>query len=210
MLFGVIIAIITVCERIGDTFISWLPMYGEVKLAFFIYLWYPKTKGTGYIYETLLRPFVVKHETDIDRKLLELRARAWDLAIYYWQNCTSLGQSAFFQVLDYLAAQSGKFSGTGAKKASKYEPSAPPVPGLSESPSMSKHRNGKWPPRPPQQPGSAIHRAVSESPNSNLVQLHLHEQRGFIQSVDPSTAPEYNASDKLQQDRMRLRRSKPI
>lgn len=72
-------------------------------------------QGTGYIYETLLRPFVVKHETDIDRKLLELRARAWDLAIYYWQNCTSLGQSAFFQVLDYLAAQSGKFSGTSAK-----------------------------------------------------------------------------------------------
>ncbi|CAA0837827.1 HVA22-like protein j [Striga hermonthica] len=46
----------------------WLPMYGEMKLALFIYLWYPKTKGTGVIYDTLLRPYVSKHETDIDRR----------------------------------------------------------------------------------------------------------------------------------------------
>ncbi|XP_058003383.1 HVA22-like protein j [Hevea brasiliensis] len=143
--YWVIIAILTICERIGDTFVSWLPMYGEIKLALFICLWYPKTKGTGYIYETLLRPFVTRHETDIERKLLELRARAWDFALYYWQNCTDLGQSAFFQVLEYLTAQPGKFSGKRAKKASKYEPSAPPAPPglISELPSMSKHKNKK-------------------------------------------------------------------
>jgi receptor expression-enhancing protein 1/2/3/4 len=25
-----------------------MPMYGEIKLAFFVYLWYPKTKVTKY------------------------------------------------------------------------------------------------------------------------------------------------------------------
>lgn len=65
-------------------------------------------QGTGYIYETLLRPFVLKHETDIDKNLQELRLRTWDLAIYYYHNCTELGQTKFFQVIDYLASQSKK------------------------------------------------------------------------------------------------------
>ena len=113
-------------------------MYGEVKLAFFIYLWYPKTKvkteddwmrtgrnfvrqvqqiitlnscsmqGTGFIYETMLRPFVTRHETDIERKLQEMKARGWDFAIYYWHNCTELGQTKFFDALQYFMSQSGK------------------------------------------------------------------------------------------------------
>lgn len=83
-----------------------LPMYGEAKLALFIYLWYPKIKGTAYIYDTLLKPYVAKYEKDIDRSLLELRAKAWDLAIYYWQNCTELGQAKFLQMLEFIASQS--------------------------------------------------------------------------------------------------------
>ncbi|KAK9177290.1 hypothetical protein WN944_029310 [Citrus x changshan-huyou] len=37
--YWVLVAVFTVGERVGDTFISC-----EAKLAFFIYLWYPKTK----------------------------------------------------------------------------------------------------------------------------------------------------------------------
>ncbi|KAK2965770.1 hypothetical protein RJ640_014113 [Escallonia rubra] len=106
--YWVIVALLTIFERIGDVLISWLPMYGEMKLALFIYLWYPKTKGTGYIYEMLLRPYVANHETDIERSLYELRARAWDLAIYYWQNCTELGSTKFFEILQFLASRSGR------------------------------------------------------------------------------------------------------
>ncbi|KAM7505024.1 hypothetical protein LguiB_003928 [Lonicera macranthoides] len=114
--YWIIVAILTVLERIGDTFVSWVPMYGEMKLAVFIYLWYPKTKGTGYIYETFLQPYMTKHETDIERSLLELRARAWDLAIYYWQNCTELGQTKFFEIFQYLASKPTKNSGTNSEK----------------------------------------------------------------------------------------------
>ncbi|KAJ4827052.1 hypothetical protein Tsubulata_042040 [Turnera subulata] len=42
--YWILVAVLTVCERVGDAFISWVPMYSEAKLAFFIYLWYPKTK----------------------------------------------------------------------------------------------------------------------------------------------------------------------
>ncbi|KAL2512896.1 HVA22-like protein i [Abeliophyllum distichum] len=80
--YWILVAMLTVCERIGDLFISWVPMYSEAKLAFFLYLWFPKTKGTTYVYDSFFRPYVAKHETDIDRNLLELRTRAGDMAVF--------------------------------------------------------------------------------------------------------------------------------
>jgi hypothetical protein len=42
--YWIIIAVLTVSERVGDVLISWVPMYSEAKLAFIIYLWYPRSK----------------------------------------------------------------------------------------------------------------------------------------------------------------------
>ncbi|KEH36245.1 abscisic acid-responsive (TB2/DP1, HVA22) family protein [Medicago truncatula] len=104
--YWILVALLTVCERIGDTFISWVPMYSETKLAFFIYLWYPKTKGTTYVYDSFFRPYVAKHEPDIDRNLMELKTRAGDIAVSYWQKAASYGQTRIFDILQYVAAQS--------------------------------------------------------------------------------------------------------
>ncbi|XP_050889230.1 HVA22-like protein i [Lathyrus oleraceus] len=106
----IIVALFTVLEKFLDIFIAWLPMYGEVKLVFFVYMWYPKTKGTSYIYETVLRPYVSRHENDIDRTLQEWKARGWDYAIFYWQYCAQFGHTAFVQFLQQLASQSSKFT----------------------------------------------------------------------------------------------------
>ncbi|XP_020524386.1 HVA22-like protein i isoform X2 [Amborella trichopoda] len=107
--FGVnIVAMLTVFERVGDTFVSWVPMYSEAKVAFLVYLWYPKTLGTSYVYETFLRPYVAKHETEIDRNLLELRARAGDIVVQFWQKATSYGQTRIFEILQYVASQSSR------------------------------------------------------------------------------------------------------
>ncbi|RDY13009.1 HVA22-like protein i, partial [Mucuna pruriens] len=83
-----------------------VPMYSEAKLAFFIFLWYPKTKGTTYVYDSFFRPYVAKHETEIDRNLLELRTRAGDIAILYWQRAFSYGQTRIYDILQFVAAQS--------------------------------------------------------------------------------------------------------
>lgn len=104
--YWILVAVLTVCERIGDTFISWVPMYSEAKLAFYIYLWFPKTKGTTYVYDSFFRPYIAKHETDIDRNLLELRTRAGDIAVLYWQRAASYGQTRIFDILQYIASQS--------------------------------------------------------------------------------------------------------
>ncbi|XP_010255156.1 PREDICTED: putative HVA22-like protein g isoform X2 [Nelumbo nucifera] len=104
--YWILVAVLTVFERVGDTFISWLPMYGEAKLAFYIYLWYPKTKGTTYVYGSFFRPYIAKHEIEIDRHLLELRARAGDMALMYWQMAATYGQARVFEILQFIASQS--------------------------------------------------------------------------------------------------------
>lgn len=63
---------------------------------------YECLQGTGFVYETMLRPFMVRHETDIETRLKQFRDRAWDVAIYYWQNSTELGQTKIFEIFQYL------------------------------------------------------------------------------------------------------------
>ncbi|CAL4916211.1 unnamed protein product [Urochloa decumbens] len=102
--YWILVALLTILERFGDAAISWLPLYSEAKLMFFIYLWCPKTKGTTYVYETFFRPYISQHENDIDRNILEFRARASDMLIIYWQKSATLGQHTFFNILKYVAA----------------------------------------------------------------------------------------------------------
>ncbi|XP_047325353.1 putative HVA22-like protein g [Impatiens glandulifera] len=150
--YWILVAVLTVSERIGDTFISWVPMYSEAKLAFFIYLWYPKTKGTTYVYDSFFKPYVAKHETEIDRNLLELRTRAGDVAVVYWQKAANYGQTRVFEILHYFSAQSStprqqttqqQTTSTGQKpgpKVRQQEPKDnPPSPTSSRTSSSSSH-----------------------------------------------------------------------
>ncbi|KAL8152962.1 hypothetical protein V2J09_010722 [Rumex salicifolius] len=178
--YWILMAALSVFEVFGDIFISWLPLYGEMKLAFIIYLWYPKTKGTKYIYEAFVRPVLTNHESEIDKHLQDLKLRAWDLALYYWQNCAQLGHGAFLQLLQFLLLQSqklktGNYGSSTNKKTDNSGASSPPTPppaadympsspmrsyvsfskrgGSSETAPSSPSRFGKkWPPHEPASP----------------------------------------------------------
>ncbi|XP_038904449.1 HVA22-like protein i [Benincasa hispida] len=119
--FWIIVAILTIVERIADAFVGWFPMYGELKLALFIYLWYPKTMGSGYVFDTLLRPLVDKNDKDIEKMLKDLRVKAWDLAIFYWNNCTELSQSALLRVVNYIASQRQSIPSTPIPPSKKHK-----------------------------------------------------------------------------------------
>ncbi|KAI3738504.1 hypothetical protein L2E82_28538 [Cichorium intybus] len=158
--YWVLIAIITVFERIADLFVSWVPMYYEMKLALIIYLWYPKTKGTGYVYETLLRPFLSRHETDIERHLNEMRTRAWDVAIHYWNNSSELGQAKFFEILQYIASQptrprseaSPNYGNSGDRRPPPPPPTVPPTSAEASQPPQSDQAEERWIPTAPPMP----------------------------------------------------------
>ncbi|XP_019703640.1 putative HVA22-like protein g [Elaeis guineensis] len=115
--YWVIVAIVTIIERFGEPLVSWLPMYGEAKLAFFVYLWYPKTKGSDLMYETFLRPLVMQYEPDIEQRLRNLRAKSGELLAFYMKNFTDKGTTLFLEVLNYVVSgpsrtQSNRRSGS--------------------------------------------------------------------------------------------------
>lgn len=169
--YWVIVAILTVFERVGDIFISWVPMYGELKLALIIYLWYPKTKGTGFVYDAMLRPFIVRHETDIETSLKTFRDRAWDVAIYYWQNSTELGQTKFFEIFQYLISKpsSSKQSSHHSQELQNHQISGdgrPPPPPLMT-------------PTAPPMPTGGHHPVYTDEPHKEPVWLRFRRSRGL-------------------------------
>ncbi|CAI9301975.1 unnamed protein product [Lactuca saligna] len=104
--YWILIAAMTVWDPFGDSIIGWLPMYSEAKLVFCVYLWYPKTKGTKYVYDTFLKPYITKHEAEIDRTLSELKTRAGDSASLYLSRVMSYAQTRAFDILQIVMSQS--------------------------------------------------------------------------------------------------------
>lgn len=88
-----------VCICLNETVIIYLLMW--IVSAYFC-----GSQGTTYVYETFFKPLVAKHETEIDRNLLELRLRAGDMMVFGWQKAASYGQTRFLEILHYVASQS--------------------------------------------------------------------------------------------------------
>lgn len=115
-----------------ESLISWMPMYGEFKLAFFAYLWYPKTKGSDVVYDTFLRPIVMQYEPNIEQRLLHLRAKSGQLLSFYVKNCADKGTAFFMDVLRYVVSDKAEGSNLERNKKSSWSPFAtkrrPPSP----------------------------------------------------------------------------------
>nr|XP_043616175.1 putative HVA22-like protein g [Erigeron canadensis] len=104
--YWIVIALMTVWDPFGDALVSWLPMYSETKLVLCVYLWYPRTKGSIYIYSTFVKPYLLKHESEIDRTLAELKTRAGDSASLYIQRVIVYGQTRAFEIIQLVMSQS--------------------------------------------------------------------------------------------------------
>ncbi|XP_047148525.1 putative HVA22-like protein g [Vigna umbellata] len=208
--YWIIVALFTVLEKFPDIFFGWLPLYGEMKLVFFVWLWYPKTKGTGYIYETFLKPYVSKHENDIDRKIMEWKARGWDYVIFYWQFVAKYGQTAFLQALHQMASQSHKFSANpnSEKKEGRSESAPEEAPKQAQSSFMKQ--------------STTLSKGKNYPSNNQTQTVELHnvsksEYKEHQQARDPQTVgvdgeghrdddEPVSVKDRITQARARLRR----
>lgn len=63
-------------------------------------------QGTSYVFNFLLRPYVSEHETEIDRKLLEVNVRAKEMGLLLWQEAASYGHTRFSDILHYFSSES--------------------------------------------------------------------------------------------------------
>uniref|UniRef100_A0A0E0N908 HVA22-like protein n=3 Tax=Oryza TaxID=4527 RepID=A0A0E0N908_ORYRU len=151
--YWILLAVLTVFERVGDNFVSWLPMYSEAKLAFIVYLWYPKTQhfqGTSYVYESFFKPYIGKHEAEIDRNLLELRTRAGDMAVHYFQKIADYSHTRFYEILQYIASQSE--AQRSRPQAQQHQQRPPPPRTRQVNPAPPPVPSPSAPPLPPQPP----------------------------------------------------------
>lgn len=110
--YWIIVAIVMIVETVG-VFVQWIPAYGELKLAFLVYLWYPKTKGTDAVYDTFLRPYVMQYEPDIEQRLDYLRANAGKLVVFYIKNFADKGFTVFLEALNYVMSQTSRATRRG-------------------------------------------------------------------------------------------------
>lgn len=201
--YWILVAGLTVCERIGDMFIGWVPMYGEAKLAFFIYLWFPKTKGTTFVYDSFFKPYVAKHETEIDRNLLELRVRAGDMVVLYWQKAASYSQTRIFDILQFIASQSTPPRPAQAQRVQK--PSVPPSSSPTNTSSSEQQEKAT---EEEAGPSEANTNAQKATPPPSLVEMKKPSIPSDVQVVEIDSDPpqEVSMEDNVRVTRARARR----
>lgn len=56
--YWIVYSSISVVESISDIFLFWIPMYEWIKMAFFIFMWHPKTEGARKIYQIVFQPLI--------------------------------------------------------------------------------------------------------------------------------------------------------
>jgi hypothetical protein len=84
--YWVVYAAVKSFESLGEWVISWVPMYPEVKLAFVCWLVLPRFQGAHKIYDSVVKPYFLEYEEEIDTQLLiaqrEARKHVWTFSIY--------------------------------------------------------------------------------------------------------------------------------
>ena len=62
-------------------------------------------QGAGHVYDGFLHPLVAWHEADIDRGLLELRARARDMTASQLKAAAAVSQVWLFEAIQCVSSQ---------------------------------------------------------------------------------------------------------
>ena len=77
MMYWIVYALFITSEAFSDMFLSWLPLYYEVKVVFVIWLVSPATKGASMLYRRYVHPKLTEHEAAIDRYLKDAQANGY-------------------------------------------------------------------------------------------------------------------------------------
>ena len=76
LMYWTILACFLFVEHWTYYVVSWVPLYAEIKLVFFLWLVLPQTQGATYLYLEYLSPYVALHEHEIDDTLQRLTVHA--------------------------------------------------------------------------------------------------------------------------------------
>jgi len=78
--YWVVFALFSVMEYFVDTLVGWVPFYWLTKVCFMIWCMAPmETNGSYIIYTRIIRPFFLKHESQLDNMVNKATLKAGDL-----------------------------------------------------------------------------------------------------------------------------------
>lgn len=67
--YWVVYAFFTVFDDMTEWILGIIPFYHLIKLLFYIWMFWPSTNGAQTIYKTILKPFLIKYQSDIDKQV---------------------------------------------------------------------------------------------------------------------------------------------
>lgn len=94
MMYWVVFALFITIETFTDIFISWLPMYYEIKVAFVLWLLSPYSRGSGFIYRKFIHPTLSNHEKEIDEFLTSAKTQSYSTMVTVGTKGINLAASA--------------------------------------------------------------------------------------------------------------------
>ncbi|KAJ6574942.1 TB2/DP1, HVA22 family-domain-containing protein [Mycena capillaripes] len=115
--YWTVIGLLVAFEYLAEFFISWLPLYYELKTVFLLFLALPQTQGSTYIYQMYLQPFFSRNEADLDADILSIQLRTFSFA----QEKLAALWAIVWGVLNKNAAPGQQATGTPGQ--------SPPAPG---------------------------------------------------------------------------------
>ncbi|XP_055378291.1 uncharacterized protein LOC129610009 [Condylostylus longicornis] len=81
MMYWIVFAFFTCIETFTDIFLSWLPLYYEVKVIVVLWLLNPATKGSSVLYRKFVHPMLTRREQEIDEYLNQAKERGYTAVI---------------------------------------------------------------------------------------------------------------------------------
>lgn len=76
LVYWVVFAFFSLLETFKDFLLYWIPFYYAFKLAFLLWAMLPQTKGSKFLYDSILKDFLKKSENRIDAAVAESKKSA--------------------------------------------------------------------------------------------------------------------------------------
>jgi receptor expression-enhancing protein 5/6 len=70
--YWVVYALYKVADDFSGVLFFWVPFYYPIKLAFLVFLFAPQTKGAIQLYDKAIKPFMVKHQREIEASITKI------------------------------------------------------------------------------------------------------------------------------------------
>ncbi|XP_029113948.1 receptor expression-enhancing protein 1 isoform X2 [Scleropages formosus] len=94
MMYWIIFALFTTAETITDIFLSWIPFYYELKIAFVVWLLSPYTKGSSVLYRKFVHPTLSSKEKDIDEYICQAKDKSYDALLHFGRKGLNVAATA--------------------------------------------------------------------------------------------------------------------